>query len=538
MHKAKLVFEDLKNEYYQSCKVPIHWLSLAPSHSENYKAEIEQGALKVKAEGYLGAIQALQKIRIGLKSGHLQDFLGFHSPQFRTRCLMIGSSMQSLLGNSDKTHQFCKRILEMGYNSLLIETVEEKKDFTQLCKDLQNYGFKIILKFKPSQVQNASKRSPLDSSYAHFIHQQLDDFISKHPSFDFLFWESQWLDPSFLHSPTADAYTLSEAVLLEARLLENKLAMHAKSLVLYLPVNDSTSAELCSPWILNLADQLDAKTILAFSAVCGDYYADHLAPHPIWNKIRSRIPSAKAALMPILNIGNVRQGEGLWPILIQDLIDDYIMRCPHTHFPGVFCATHQIPQRESLLDCNLWVTGQVLWNPHMPSLSLFDTWFTAFRPEWNFMSNRALFIQLRNLSKQLNLLRSWIKEINRDSITSQECKISAESILIQLSEIQTQLEKQERKRLKKCEKTALGDYFFHFSNDAKKIILHVLQGFNLSLPQLLNEQELKESFWTDYNVKSGQGLRGSAQISFLETPNRGAPGSRTHAIYQENHLFV
>lgn len=540
MQKARLVFEELKQKFENGKNRPsVHWQPVGNSFSEEFCINYAGGKITVKAQGYLGAIYALQRIQTGLASGHLADLFASTAPHFKLRPLWLEDAVRTVSKEPAKAHLFCKRILELGYNAVMIDSGENLANLKTLCLNLKSYGLKIILKTNPAQNQKLDKGSPLNKNYQDFIADHLKTILSHHICFDYLFWESSWQLPEFTADPQADHYTLPEIVLAEVRLLEQSLN-HSQNLIFYLPCADEMAAKQSAVWMPRLADDLGEGSILAFSAVAGDCFEDHLTAHPFWNQLRLRIEPSSAPLLPILNVGHVRQGEGLWPVLMTDLIHEYIPRCRKGNFAGILAIANQLPAEGSIHDCNLWTASQAMWNRDVSALLWVETWFSAFRTDWNYPLCSTLLNQIRALSKQMRRLHSLTaSEKSKDQSASQECRLYAESILMQLNELQVKIEKEERKQLKKNEKSTLGDYFTYFASDVRKTVLHFTHCFNVSIPNSINENDLKESFWTEVNNRPGQsmGMRSSSKISFLESPNKGAPGSRMQMIYQENRMF-
>ncbi len=538
MHRAKVVFEELKQKFertYFAQANAIHWLSIGDSSSEDYHIQYAHGKITVKTHGYLGAIHAIQAIQTGIASGHLVHFLGPRTPHFKLRPLCLDEDIKTVSLNPEQLHKCCTRILELGYNAILIDELDNPTQLKNLCTQVKSYGLKILLKPSFLQIQKLKKHSPLNKVYQDSLTDYLKDLLSNHLDFDYLFWESNWQTLEFIHDPNADQYTLSEIMHKEARLLESILNP-SKNLVFYVPAIDEHVAKQCTPWIPSLADDLKQDTILAFSAVAGDFFSDFLPIHPLWNQLRLKKEASSAAFMPILNIGNVKQGEGLWPILVDDFIDECIGRSHHAHFSGILSIAKHLPNEGGLHACNLWVASQAMWKPKLPAFLWQETWFSAYRPDWNAVLYRSLLKQIRVVSRQLHALLPTTKEINHHHLSSQECRLTVESILAQINDIHARLEKEEKKRIRSSDAATLWDYFTFFAIDVRRIILHILQRFNISTPSILDENEIKESFWTEFSKQSSQ-LRSNNRISFLESPNKGLSGSRMSLIYQENRLF-
>lgn len=64
-----------------------------------------------------------------------------------------------------------------------------------------------------------------------------------------------------------------------------------------------------------------------------------------------------------------------------------------------------------------------------------------------------------------------------------------------------------------------------------------MQCFNLTVANIMNEHDSKESFWTEINTKKTQSMLSNSSIVFLDSPNKGVIGSQLNRIYRENRLF-
>lgn len=524
MNPTKQVFEELRQKYEkQKSQACIHWLPIDHKDSEDFEVSYAGGIWQLKAHSYLGAIYGLQSLQSAISSRQLSDLLGFNRPHFKIRPLWMKESIALVLNDSQKWHVFCSKILELGYNAILIDEKKEN-NFRAFCKTVKNYGLKIIL--KPSCQKPAS---PFDQSFYTSTVRGLKDL----PYIDYLFWESAWLHPEFLEDPHSERYTLSEIVLAEAQMLEKNLEESIK-IIFYLPASDFKTAQQSAGWMLNFANQLSTRTTLAFPAAAGNIYDDSLPAHPFWNVLCAQIHPTSATFMPLLNVGQVKRSEGLWPILTYDLLDEYFGRCSKGNFLGFLALTNHLPSNKGILDCNLWTAAQTMRSPQKKAFLWTEAWFAAFRADWNYSILSSSLNQIRFLSKQLSSFRSYAIEENRPQLSSQDCRIMAESLLGQLGELQIKLEKEERKRFEQSDKTTLWDYFVHFAYDARKMIFSVMQSFNVSCS--INEEEMKESFWTALDQSSSL-TRARNGVTFLSKPNKGAPGSRMRQIYKENILF-
>lgn len=553
MEKVKHLLKTLQEEYTQrNSLIKIDWRSFQTGPREGFSASYSGGTVEAQAGSYLTGAFGMAQLSHGLKSGHLADFMGESLPRFGLRPLWITSQEEFLLNShlagavpglsEEKVDFFCRRIIEMGYNAVMFGARDAAGipkspfagDFSFFCRSIQAYGLKVILKVSivPDSRQKW-ERSPVDPCYKRAVIESIQEFLKGTPTLDYLFWESSYLHGDFLQHPAAQEFTLAELVLAELQLIEKSLMGNCQ-LIFYLPSPPSEKSENISEWFSRLCDDAGNRTAIAFSAVAGDPAADHLPPHPYWEVLRRSLDCSATRLFPILNVGGVRQGEGFWPVLGFDLFEKYLPRCLRHAFGGLISLTSHLPAPGSFLDCNLWIGAQLQWRLSSPEL-LAETWFLANRPDLNYPKFAGLLKDIRNLTVQLSLIRSLIHEKGRDSISTEECRFISESLLAQLKALQIKSEKNEVKN-RRSDKPLFADYILFFLRDARRIVLHFLQCFNIPVSSSLEGEDMHESFWTQINPGSGQGIRG-VKVAFLETAAKGTPGSKMSQIYAENHFY-
>lgn len=529
--------------------------------SEAFSVQYAGGEICIKADNPIAAAFGTRSLITGVSSGHFAEFLGDWRPRFPLRPLWLGCEVDVSLtsrigisvpawmrqekGDSPHFESFCRRILELGYNSILLGNLDgafvtspEDSSFNleALCVAFREYGLKVILKPNLSftgELKN-SGRCPLNPPYIAAIQEALGDFQGKAPSIDYIFYEGRFQHPDCIQHPLALDATQIELVQAELKMLETSLQGKV-GLIYYVPATDETTATHHASWLSALCDFAGNKTILAYSAIAGSPWEDHRSPHPFWETLRQSPDVSATPLMPIVNIGAVRQGEGLWPTLTLDLVERYFSHCHRHHFAGAISLIGQLPKEGALLDCSLWVAAQVMWKEQSVRL-LAETWFRAQRPDLDFPVFADALRDIRSISADLSFLRSLHNENHRDLISSEECRTIAASLLARLKHLQFQFEKEEKSRLKRSEKPTYYDYFSCFVRDARRIVLHFLQRFNAPLLHYRDEDDQQEGFWTQVQGL-GQGGRYSPKAIFLEHPQKGVPGSRMELIYKENYLF-
>ncbi len=543
---AELAAQYAQNKRLDQPKIILH--TCDNYENETFFCHYAGGTLHLKAESSIAAVYGLQQLEMGIKSGHQAECEGEWTPRFPLRPLWIGCGhdieLTSRVGISlpvallqiedGSLDRFCRRLLELGYNSVIFGSHENafrpqsKPQFVAAGSikpqlDLMHdYGLKVILK---PHFHISSPQCSQDPSYIAAIRQCLKDLLQELPSIDFVFWEA-----SVKHSDSHQSLLMRDAtyydlIKAEAKIVEESLQGKA-SLIFYASSYDHQTAERQTAWLSELCDDVGDKTIIAFSAVCGLPWADHLPPHPFWKELRRSPDCSATPLMPIVNIGCVHQGEGLWPTLTLDLVEKYYQRCERHRFAGVIGLANQLPAKGAMLECNLWVASQALWKPNSATLSA-ETWFQAQRPDLDFTSFADQLKEIRMLAIDLSFVRSLQAERRRDAISGDERRALADSVWARLRRLQTAFDIGEKTGAKHSERPTHAEYFMYFLVDARRILTSFIRNFHISLPHVRCEEDAQPGFWTRHS-------HDSAMLNFLEQPQKGQPGTRMAQIFSEN----
>lgn len=516
------------------------------SGSEGYACHYSGGEITLEAESSLAAVYGLNRLITGVASSHWPECIGEWSPRFPLRPLWIGCdadvsvgvSLPRFLSTEKKSkgqiEAFCRRVIDLGYNSILIGRREESEhpettkisyiDFTEFLSVLREYGLKTIC--KPNFIGQMQIKCPLDLSYQDFIKKRLNEFLESIPPIDYLFFESQSWHPECLQHPLSREATQADLVRAEITAIESALQKKAVGLIYFLPAHDSIIAKQQAELIPDLCDDVSAKTIIAFPSVAGPLHADHLPPHPLWNTLRKRFEVSATQFLPIVNIGSVKQGEGLWPALSLDCVEKYINSCQRHSFAGVIALVNRLPSEKGLLDCSLWVASQAMWTINSP-MELAETWFIANRPDLKFSQFSDALMEARDLVVKLSWLRSLQhgeKQNNADF--HEECRVVSESLLARLKWLQIRFDREEKKRIVKEQLPSFYDYFSHFIVDARRLVSQTAQACNVSIMNLRKDEDNTEGFWTQRDRRF-----------MLDAVHRGEPGSRMAQIHDESCLF-
>ena len=530
MNHLQRLFEEQSGILFNGSKYKLT-THIEKHADEIYSCENNKKTLHLKAANLRTAYFGMHNLAIGIKSGHLAEHLGENKPRFawrplsivKTREHIINPEISLFLPNFTKTgwDDLCVRTIELGFNSLLFPISQSMESSTSnpsvqnIFRTIQEYGLKIIV--QPKFKFNAF--SPFEIRYANTLNQNFQSLLKLYPEIDGVFWESQAILSETSNPGLFRDVTQQDLVEAEIKSLEKAIGPEKRRLFFYIPAPNYEKAKQQAKWISQICDNVSANTIIAFSSVAGGHFADHLPPHPFWNTLRESPDISATPLMPLVNIGSVNLGEGLWPSLSLDLIEDYISRCYRHSFAGAILQIANMPKRGALLDGALWTTSQYLWKERPPHL-LLATWFLARRPELNIMFHRNLLIETRELVRLLS------KIISEPPQTNAEGKMIAEHLLVRLNYLQFAFEAEKQKPI--YPKISWSEYFKPFARDAKNIIHHYMLQHQIHLPSMRKEEHFDLGFWT----KNGS----HAKILLDEPFSAFDEKSPMRAILNENRL--
>lgn len=535
MRKSQELTDALKTEYLEKIVegFPKLVLKKNPMPPEAFSANYSAKTLIIEASSPIGHSYGISKLTAAIKGNHLADYLGKSIPRFLWRPIWLKAAykvevnehislhLPEFMCAADAVHltpRFCRRLIECGYNSIVIgsqlpqpslKLCTNKIQLKLIFEQLREQGIKIIV--KPSFNLNAASICPYDPEFQKNIKSCIDLTLGDIAPIDSIFWESLSLQEEYRnHSQALDA-TDAELLLAEIRTVEKAINKRAE-LIFFLPSPlDSKKKISQAKWMNLIIDEMSPGSTLAFNAVQGTLYDDHSDNHPIWELLREAPDTSAIPWMPIINFGLVRQGEGLWPLTNFDLVDRFIPRCHRHHFAGVISLSSYLPQPGSLLDCNLWVAGQSLWSCK-PSSLFAETWFKAFRPEEDRTACLDAFKKAREIGLTLSRLRSLAQGA---ACTGEEARMHGELLLAQLKHIRWLWDS------KNGPTSHFKAYFSYFSRDVKQLTTTFLPTFSLPLSHLIDHQEPATSFWAHSN----------------ERPHREPQNKQMEAIFNETCLF-
>jgi hypothetical protein len=525
MIRCESLIQSLSNEFSTNhSKSPKLVLVNQKDGKDGYSLSYAGGIFTLTSGDPHSIIYGISSLKIAIASCHVAEFLGDYKPKYSLRPLWIKEIELEGIGGEHKVEIICKRMLLLGYNAAIFELAPEKLSYLDANLAIfQEYGIQLI--FKPI-IDKTRILSPVDPNFSSSIQTLLKPILETGKASYILGDASIYIHHNtpfhvrdMLHCDLAK---------LETQKLEEILNSKCR-LIYYLPSLNEQIAEKQSKWIPNFSKTVSEKTIIAYSANTGDPLDDHLPPHPLWNVLRNSKHASKYNLLPLVNIGLANQGEGFWPTISLDQINRYIVRCNPIHFSGAAAITAHLPKEDALLSCSLWLASQILWGKNNPHL-LLESWIKAYRPEFfECLDPREVLEDCRKIEVQLGMLSSLIKE-NRTPHSKEEFRMLTESLLANLRLLHSIFDTKKTNSTQRC---SLYERFAIFARDARKLILRFLQHFNMPLVNVMNGDDMQESFWADISNTGSLGMTSSVKVILRDKPNKGKPDSYMSKIYAE-----
>lgn len=504
MEKVKQWIAELLKQSISAQKLQWH---IQEGKGEGYEIVPIKGKLRVRASSPLAATYAFHQIEVYHKANHFAECLGKTDPRYPLRPIWL----QPGLITPANIETLCQKTIALGANSWIVGNFFEgmyaldpiqRWPIKDWCALLHSYGLKLFVKPQFQRAFGYSAVCPMDTSYCTEVENMLKQWLQEVGKCDGLFWECPHLESGFENALAARDCLHGEVVLHDLKMVEK--ALGNKDLIFYLPVRTPSDASACAPWMGSLCDSAGFRTKIAFSAVAGNFYDDHLPSHPFWNELRASQDCSATQILPIVNGGSITQGEGLWPGLAQDLFQEYIAKCYRHPFAGIIIPAYTLPNKGTFLEGSLWIGSQAQWSVRTPEV-LADTWLSAYR----FSESKEILALIRCIIKEISYLRSIIQHTSRPT------------------EIKSRIEKTIAS-FKYLESTTsdLADYYPFFAKDGKRFLGQFARHLGVPTPHLLPTNAPDDCFWSDTSYENNQWRRSH--------PRRGDKGSRMETILKDN----
>lgn len=397
---------------------------------------------------------------------------------------------------------------KLGYDTAILGSFAKSEECLQKALStpcfqlLRSQGVRIGIKpvFDIDLITKTHVLSPFDPSFKDWIACEIESLFKALPPFDFFVYESLALIFDEMGLNHDREHLLKEIASAEISLIEEVLKGRT-GLVYLFPGEEHSLKEI--------ALNVDSKTWLAFSSRAGNPFLDHLKIHPfLKNADPQEVKGLKLA--SLVNIGGVLQGGGLWPSVTLDLVQSvypYLIDLNITPIPCV----HGLPQPGSFLEASLIIASKTFKGSRFPEKDL-----SVWLKETQCREDISTLKEVRDLCVHLSTMRALLGEKNRDSLSKDDTKLLALSVL---------------SRLQRLQGTSL-DCLHFFLRDARRIVLHFIQSFNVTLNESM-EDAGEKGFWTDFAIGAGSGVRNLGKVTLLKTPQLNPDCPRMQKIYHD-----
>ncbi len=341
-------------------------------------------------------------------------------------------------------------------------------------KKMKEKGIKLILK---PHFHGGAIPCPVDPNFEATIKKKMALFTAAvNP--DYIFWESGLWDRGYFAHAAADDLLLADLVVQEMKSVETVLKK-GSSLIFFVPGGDRKKVSKTTKILQVLCESAGNKTAISFPAVGGAEYADYLPPHPFWGMLKEKERISSTPLLPVMNIGGIEQGEGMWPSLPFDLFEKYYCRLHELPFKGSIGLINQLPVARGFLDLNLW-TGSHCQLSGKPPRLLIEEWFGRYRTDVDYSAFQDDLWRLRMMILDFSSLLEVVESNERGEKTNEEIRLFLENLVSQAKYWDCYLAKMEKSQ--KIEDSFLGTPLLTFLRDLRRLLPDIAQKLGVSLP--------------------------------------------------------
>lgn len=402
----------------------------------------------------------------------LANFLVIHFPH-------------KLLKSDSDVETFCTHLHSLGYQNVCFQASASSiaspliQEVEQSLKKLKTWGIGVYL-----QIELKDSRP----DFFALLPQNLSKLFALLPSLKGIFWPAQFVN---VHSFTPEE-NRDMSLLEKAQKEFCALEAFSQKVILELPDIQNhyftPSCEFLEDFFLTLPQKM--KVSLAFGTELFDKTFDALASHT---------PLSFAQIIPKLTVFSAPFGKGLWPELPTQKIESQTKLLLALNFQGFSCQAFDLPAPHTpsgiLLSCLAFTLSVPL---DIPSLS--SRLLKYFHPDSSLKVSDL--DEVSQLSQALKALENEYKNP----------KQLASSLLIR-----SQLLEQNTLPKQKAEEDILYTQLRYFLRDYRKLILYYLGKKDLSLPQALTGDDLKESFFAHTEKPSAQGIGRAMKVELFKS---------------------
>ena len=461
----------------------------------------------------------------------LSDDLSIHLP----KCLVGDFTNKSFIKDIET---LCKRVIEWGYNTLLLGAVRAdevlKVSKTSLIEGFLQQLFTVFHKFglKGILIPQINDFSISELLFDNKLQEFLSPILNSKETIDGIFWRGQALNKKDLMSVKFSNFTSYELFLKEIQLLEKVLSNQC-SLYYYLP--EALIKMRSGPQsILEACEEVAFTTNLLFPMGNGGLLDDFSSNHLVWNELKKDMSLINSPLLPVVNSGAIHFGEGLWPTFSFDLLYKSYQYLSSDQLKGAICMTNSIPISGSLLDCHLWTSGKILCTCDFPEY-LFEMWWSKFSNSSSHLICYFLDLlkKFRKIALEVIQFYDICKRNDYSCSWRNEPKLFVESQVYQLKLLQYEISLISDEMAKKN----IVEPFSYFLKDMNFFMLQGLQLCNVSIGNLLPTEFNDCSFWGGKSGNKREGVDVESESFFL-TPYCNHEDKVMNRIFKDNRLLV
>lgn len=443
---------------------------LVSNQKEGYSVEYARNGLILRANTPLELVQGVCRSFSLWKAGYASEIPGHKTPFFRLRpfCLESSSLFNQFFSVPpaelrQRVEILCENLIALGCNSLWL-TNWEKRDWLLpldtldiFCKTAEEYGLSFGA---PAFQAGASMEYVL-----HYCEE----------------WESP-LPREINDKGISKSDWIIQSIITAWEALGPK-----QKLVIYVP----TITASMSFWE-KILTQLPERCLIAFSNV-----------HARGFLALSRAFSSRFMEMFVPIISTGYHGGGLWPIIHQRENELIFSQVLSKLWYGVGLSGPFIPIQGTLYHGLVWCLSQKLFQPEISDVQWITQWFDTYCQEIRYDSVAKPLMELAELAWEVKDFSKNLKSYSYDR---------------QKGFIEMALSKVKYVSAYPFPESLQGDVM-HCLTDLRRILLYHLLQEQISIPQIVDEKDLKGGIWTSMQGCVGQAIRSGVTVRLLDTPN-------------------
>ena len=486
--------------------------------NELSQAVIDRSKISLCCDNERNAAFACMQANLMSKASCHWELQDKQNPVFSDRCLFVAGTQKIELGSglslampdglslstlkdplsSDEAALMCERIVSLGFNIIvlgsarmpLVNHIDESVDVAAWIKLFHEYQLKVFFQFDDLESLDVLTKVCADL-----------------PDLDGIFFFSQ-----VSHSEN-NACVVLDSYIAE---LENLELCVPDQLQMTYCLTESSS-HLTEEEFLAFLPYLSSRSSLSFFSTEGRMEQVYRSPNKNWNALKNLKYPSGTALLPMMNVGALGLGDGLWPWFAKSYIQSHFGKMKRHAFKGCIAVTRYLPEESTLAWGNLWTCTQYLWHG-LEATESFENWLRAYYPSYQVNDLMTVLSSLSGVVEKVQKLRNVAEE----QYEKFPLRVEVEALLAQLTYIE---------ELNNLIKTPFSQQISFFFRDARRVIFSLVKFLGYSLPNLLSGDHLKESFWTELDQGPGKGLSPGTQVNLRNRPNIGLEGSEQHSFY-------